>query len=224
MRRRWEGVICLIATHTHSHTHTHPAQPISHSAQGWQAFTFKRLLWKAPLQCRRFQPQLYGEYIVVKLLMKMEESVYSSKQLSVKDGGSNLFSLRGAVLFPPLIATALMKSLHTWGEWFRRKVSGNILDVALKWKSQFFTLSVCLRVWLLKPIVDSSFVWACANKLTWTLTPKHTDAHLVGRDTYKHTRHESRSKHVMEHRKVKTYSTFMHECLCVLTLHVCAHV
>lgn len=144
MRRRWEGVICLIATHTPIHTAQH--KPISHSAQGWQAFTFKRLLWKAPLQCRRFQPQLYGEYIVVKLLMKMEESVYSSKQLSVKDGGSNLFSLRGAVLFPPLIATALMKSLHTWREWFRGKASGNILDVARKWKlrKQVFTLYVCL--------------------------------------------------------------------------------
>ena len=75
-------MICLIAIHACTDTRA----PISCSAQGWQAFTFKRLLWKAPLQCRRFQPQLYGEYIVVKLLMKMEESVYSSKQLSVKDG------------------------------------------------------------------------------------------------------------------------------------------
>lgn len=81
---KWEEVICLIAIHACTHTCAHA--PISCSAQGWQAFTFKRLLWKAPLQCRRFQPQLYGEYIVVKLLMKMEESVYSSKQLSVKDG------------------------------------------------------------------------------------------------------------------------------------------
>ncbi len=83
--------------HTHSNTH----KPISHNAQGWQAFTFKRLLWKAPLQCRRFQPQLYGEYIVVKLLMKTEKTVYSSKQLSVKDG-EVIYSLYEEQYFFPL--------------------------------------------------------------------------------------------------------------------------
>lgn len=72
-----------------------------HDAQGWQALAFKRLLQKAPLQCRRFQPQLYGEYMVVKLLMKMEESVYSSKQLSVKDG-EVIYSLYEEQHFFPL--------------------------------------------------------------------------------------------------------------------------
>lgn len=55
----------------------------------------------APLQCGRFQPQLYGEYMVVKALMKMEDVVDSGKQLSEKDGGSHLFSLPPALLFPP---------------------------------------------------------------------------------------------------------------------------
>lgn len=45
--------------------------------------------------------------------MKMEEIVHSGKQLSVKDGGSDLFSLEEQYSPPPLIATALMKSLHT---------------------------------------------------------------------------------------------------------------
>lgn len=47
--------------------------------------------------------------------MKMEEIVHSGKQLSVKDGGSDLFSLEEQYSLspPPLIATALMKSLHT---------------------------------------------------------------------------------------------------------------
>lgn len=46
--------------------------------------------------------------------MKMEEIVHSGKQLSVKDGGSDLFSLEEQYSSPPpLIATALMKSLHT---------------------------------------------------------------------------------------------------------------
>lgn len=76
--------------------------------------------------------------------MKMEESVYSSKQLSVKDGEVIYSLYEEQYFFPPLIATALMKSLHTWGEWFRSKALGNILDVALKWKSgeQVFTLYV----------------------------------------------------------------------------------
>lgn len=39
--------------------------------------------------------------MVVKALMKMEDSVDSGKQLSEKDGGSNLFSLPPALLFPP---------------------------------------------------------------------------------------------------------------------------
>lgn len=144
----------LITAHTHlaTHFHMHSARhkPVSHSAQGWQTFTFKRLLWKDPLQCRRFQPQLYGEYIVVRSLMKMEESVYSCKQLSVKDG-EVIYSLYEEQYSPPppLIATALMKSLHTWGEWFRSKASGNLLDVALKWKSrkaQFYIICVCAHV------------------------------------------------------------------------------
>lgn len=39
--------------------------------------------------------------MVVKALMKMEDGVDSGKQLSEKDGGSNLFSLPPALLFPP---------------------------------------------------------------------------------------------------------------------------
>lgn len=80
--------------------HSARHKPVSHSAQGWQTFTFKRLLWKDPLQCRRFQPQLYGEYIVVRSLMKMEESVYSCKQLSVKDG-EVIYSLYEEQYSPP---------------------------------------------------------------------------------------------------------------------------
>lgn len=38
--------------------------------------------------------------MVVKPLMKMEDGVDSGKQLSEKDGGSNLFSLPPALLFP----------------------------------------------------------------------------------------------------------------------------
>lgn len=51
--------------------------------------------------------------MVVKLLMKMEESVYSSKQLSVKDGEVIYSFYEELYFFPHLIATALMKSLHT---------------------------------------------------------------------------------------------------------------
>ena len=54
--------------------------------------------------------------MVVKLLMKMEESVYSSKQLSVKDGEVIYSLYEEQYFFPPLIAAALMKSLHTWGD------------------------------------------------------------------------------------------------------------
>lgn len=53
--------------------------------------------------------------MVVKLLMKMEESVCSSKQLSVKDGEVIYSPYEEHYFFSPLIATALMKSLHTWG-------------------------------------------------------------------------------------------------------------
>lgn len=58
------------------------------------------MLWKDPLQCRRFQPQLYGEYIVVRLLMKMEESVYFCKRLSEKDG-EVIYSLYEELYSPP---------------------------------------------------------------------------------------------------------------------------
>lgn len=91
----------LFDSRAHMQPHMHTHTPISRSGQGWQAFTFKRLLWKAPLQCRRFQPQLYGEYIVVRPLMKTEESVYSSKQLSVKDG-EVIYSLYEEQYFFPL--------------------------------------------------------------------------------------------------------------------------
>lgn len=83
-----QELICLIETHTLI------------SPTDGKACSFNRLLWRAPLQCRRFQPQLYGEYMVVKPLMKMEDGVDSGKQLSEKDGGSNLFSLPPALLFP----------------------------------------------------------------------------------------------------------------------------
>lgn len=81
--------------------------------------------------------------------MKMEESVYSCKQLSVKDGEVIYSLYEEQYSPPPLIATALTKSLHTWGEWFRSKASGNLLDVALKWKSrkaQFYIICVCAHV------------------------------------------------------------------------------
>lgn len=84
-----QELICLTETHTLT------------SPTDGKACSFNRLLWRAPLQCGRFQPQLYGEYMVVKPLMKMEDSVDSGKQLSEKDGGSNLFSLPPALLFPP---------------------------------------------------------------------------------------------------------------------------
>lgn len=63
--------------------------------------SLNRLLWRAPLQRGRFQPQLYGEYMVVKALMKTEDAVDSGKQLPQKDGGSHLFSLPPALLPPP---------------------------------------------------------------------------------------------------------------------------
>lgn len=80
--------------------------------------------------------------------MKIEESVYSCKQLSVKDGEVIYSLYEEQYSPPPLIATALMKSLHTWGEWFRSKASGNILDVAIGWSQEKhgFTLFVCARM------------------------------------------------------------------------------
>lgn len=49
--------------------------------------------------------------------MKMEESVYFRKRLAEKDG-EVIYSLYEELYPPPpptLIATALMKGLHTWG-------------------------------------------------------------------------------------------------------------
>ena len=100
-----------------------------------------------------------------------------------------------------------MKSLHTWGGWFRSKASGNILDAALKWRpgKPDFTLYVCLRVcvcvcvcvcvsWRWPPI------WLNKGKTRTSTLDMQVD-----------------SKHALQRWELKTYSKFMHGYLCVLT-------
>lgn len=90
--------------------------------------------------------------MVVKLLMKMEESVYSSKQLSVKDGEVIYSPYEEQYFSPPLIATALMKSLHTWGVIQEQSIGKHIgCGSKVEIRSLHY---MCAYVCVLKPIVN----------------------------------------------------------------------
>ena len=107
-----------------------------------------------------------------------------------------------------------MKSLHTWGGWFRSKTSGNILDVALKWRPEKldFTLYVFLRVCV---CVCVCVCVSCRWPPIWLDKGKtHTSTLDMQVD----------SKHPMQRWELKTYSKFMHGCLCVLTSRGCVCV
>lgn len=80
--------------------------------------------------------------------MKMEESVYSCKQLSVKDG-EVIYSLYEEQYSPPPSDCHSFNEELTYLRGMIPEQSIRLLDVALKWKSrkaQFYIICVCAHV------------------------------------------------------------------------------